>query len=105
MRDFSICICRPSEARRTTVSALVELLICLLHERRQPANPLTEAEPLLIQDENCLTGQTAKGTTSFGKRHNKTHTLCRRCGKRAFHIQKSTCGNCGYPSAKIRKCT
>ena len=22
----------------------------------------------------------AKGTSSFGKRHNKTHTLCRRCG-------------------------
>ncbi|MBE3049069.1 hypothetical protein IMZ48_42530 [Candidatus Bathyarchaeota archaeon] len=22
----------------------------------------------------------AKGTASFGKRHNKTHILCRRCG-------------------------
>ncbi|OQE09216.1 hypothetical protein PENVUL_c007G04258 [Penicillium vulpinum] len=45
----------------------------------------------------------AKGTASFGKRHNKTHTLCRRCGKRSFHIQKSTCANCGYPAAKTRK--
>ena len=27
-----------------------------------------------------LTTTTAKGTSSFGKRHNKTHTLCRRCG-------------------------
>ncbi|CDM31896.1 Ribosomal protein L37e [Penicillium roqueforti FM164] len=45
----------------------------------------------------------AKGTSSFGKRHNKTHTLCRRCGKRSFHIQKSTCANCGYPAAKTRK--
>ncbi|KAJ6087327.1 hypothetical protein N7467_006241 [Penicillium canescens] len=70
-----------------------------------------------------------KGTSSFGKRHNKTHTLCRRCelaitaktstqeaqdrgltgdisstiGKRSFHIQKSTCANCGYPAAKTRK--
>ncbi|KAL1968029.1 hypothetical protein VTN77DRAFT_2158 [Rasamsonia byssochlamydoides] len=44
-----------------------------------------------------------KGTSSFGKRHNKTHTLCRRCGRRAFHIQKSTCGSCGYPAAKTRK--
>ncbi|KAJ5538294.1 hypothetical protein N7504_004552 [Penicillium tannophilum] len=44
-----------------------------------------------------------KGTSSFGKRHNKTHTLCRRCGQRSFHIQKSTCANCGYPSAKTRK--
>ncbi|KAJ5396885.1 hypothetical protein N7509_004998 [Penicillium cosmopolitanum] len=44
-----------------------------------------------------------KGTSSFGKRHNKTHTLCRRCGKRSYHIQKSTCANCGYPAAKTRK--
>ncbi|KAI1472266.1 ribosomal protein L37e [Daldinia caldariorum] len=44
-----------------------------------------------------------KGTSSFGKRHNKTHTLCRRCGRRSLHIQKHTCSACGYPSAKIRK--
>lgn len=28
-----------------------------------------------------------KGTQSFGKRHNKTHTLCRRCGRSSYHIQ------------------
>ncbi|KZZ87688.1 Ribosomal protein L37e [Ascosphaera apis ARSEF 7405] len=44
----------------------------------------------------------AKGTSSFGKRHNKTHTLCRRCGRRSLHIQKHTCASCGYPSAKVR---
>merc|ERR1711879_168917 len=44
-----------------------------------------------------------KGTSSFGKRHNKTHTLCRRCGKSSYHIQKSTCASCGYPSPKMRK--
>ncbi|QRW17132.1 ribosomal protein L37e [Rhizoctonia solani] len=43
-----------------------------------------------------------KGTSSFGKRHTKTHTLCRRCGNRAFHRQHKTCGQCGYPSAKLR---
>ncbi|VVT45072.1 60S ribosomal protein eL37 [Magnusiomyces paraingens] len=43
-----------------------------------------------------------KGTSSFGKRHNKSHTLCRRCGRRSFHCQKKTCSSCGYPSAKIR---
>ncbi|CCK69181.1 60S ribosomal protein eL37 KNAG_0C00680 [Huiozyma naganishii CBS 8797] len=43
-----------------------------------------------------------KGTPSFGKRHNKTHTLCKRCGKRSFHVQKSTCAACGYPAAKTR---
>ncbi|EAA04924.3 probable 60S ribosomal protein L37-A [Anopheles arabiensis] len=43
-----------------------------------------------------------KGTSSFGKRHNKTHTLCRRCGRSSYHIQKHTCSRCGYPAAKIR---
>lgn len=43
-----------------------------------------------------------KGTTSFGKRHTKTHTLCRRCNKRSFHRQHKTCASCGYPAAKIR---
>merc|ERR1712117_6671 len=57
-----------------------------------------------------------KGTSSFGKRHNKTHTLCIRCGLSAFHssgkyihihihihIQKKICAPCGYPNAKTRK--
>ena len=39
----------------------------------------------------------------LGKRHNKTHTLCVRCGKRSFNIQKKVCSSCGYPSSKIRK--
>ncbi|SPO30348.1 probable RPL37A - ribosomal protein L37.e [Ustilago trichophora] len=43
-----------------------------------------------------------KGTTSFGKRHTKTHTVCRRCNARAFHRQKKVCASCGYPAAKIR---
>merc|ERR1711865_1350390 len=43
-----------------------------------------------------------KGTTSFGKRHNKSHTLCRRCGQRSYHVQKHQCARCGYPAAKIR---
>merc|ERR1711976_186805 len=44
-----------------------------------------------------------KGTPSFGKRHNKSHTLCVRCGNRSFHIQKKTCASCGYPAAKMRR--
>lgn len=43
-----------------------------------------------------------KGTSSFGKRTSKSHTLCVRCGRRAFHIQKSRCASCGYPSARKR---
>ncbi|OON21966.1 ribosomal protein L37e, partial [Opisthorchis viverrini] len=42
------------------------------------------------------------GTTSFGKRHNKTHTQCRRCGRKSFHIQKKKCSSCGYPAARMR---
>ena len=44
-----------------------------------------------------------KGTSSFGKRHSKTHTLCRRCGKVSFHLQKKVCSSCGYPGAKMRR--
>ncbi|KAF3912702.1 hypothetical protein ABW21_db0206680 [Orbilia brochopaga] len=35
--------------------------------------------------------------------YNKSHTLCRRCGRRSLHIQKHTCSSCGYPAAKVRK--
>eukprot|EP00048_Salpingoeca_helianthica_P014303 m.221031 g.221031 ORF g.221031 m.221031 type:complete len:98 (-) comp15701_c0_seq1:73-366(-) len=44
-----------------------------------------------------------KGTSSFGKRqHTKSHTLCIRCGVRAFHGQKGVCASCGFPSVRIR---
>jgi len=46
----------------------------------------------------------SRGTPSFGKRHTKTHTLCRRCGRMSYHKQKSTCSACGYPAARLRKC-
>ncbi|KAK3028331.1 hypothetical protein RJ639_037793 [Escallonia herrerae] len=45
-----------------------------------------------------------KGTGSFGKRRNKTHTLCVRCGRRSFHLQKSRCSACAFPAARVRKC-
>ncbi|XP_077791762.1 large ribosomal subunit protein eL37-like [Podarcis muralis] len=44
-----------------------------------------------------------KGTSSFGERRNKMHTLCLRCGPKAIHLQKSTCGKCGYPAKHKRK--
>ncbi|KAJ6924621.1 60s ribosomal protein l37-3 [Populus alba x Populus x berolinensis] len=44
-----------------------------------------------------------KGTGSFGKRRNKTHTLCVRCGRRSFHLQKSRCSACAFPAARVRK--
>ena len=44
-----------------------------------------------------------KGTTSQGPRHNKVHALCRRCGRKTYHIQKSQCGACGFPASKMRR--
>merc|ERR1712010_221258 len=38
-----------------------------------------------------------KGTTSFGKRHNKTHTLCRTTGRSNYHIQKKRSANSTGP--------
>eukprot|EP01016_Furgasonia_blochmanni_P003121 TRINITY_DN1121_c0_g1_i5.p2 TRINITY_DN1121_c0_g1~~TRINITY_DN1121_c0_g1_i5.p2 ORF type:complete len:154 (-),score=47.13 TRINITY_DN1121_c0_g1_i5:344-805(-) len=43
-----------------------------------------------------------KGTQSFGKRHTTVHTLCRRCGKVSFHIQRKRCASCAYPAARTR---
>lgn len=40
----------------------------------------------------------------MGLRHQKTHTLCRRCGRMSYHKQKHTCSGCGYPAARTRKC-
>ncbi|MEW6221839.1 MAG: 50S ribosomal protein L37e [Candidatus Hadarchaeota archaeon] len=37
-----------------------------------------------------------KGTHSMGKRHKVAHIKCRRCGRRAYHVQKKVCAACGY---------
>merc|ERR1719334_10523 len=42
------------------------------------------------------------GTEAMGKKNKKTHGLCIRCGKRAWHNQKKKCASCGYPAKKIR---
>merc|ERR1711931_59502 len=46
-----------------------------------------------------------KGTTSFGKRHNKTHTLCRTTGRSNYHIQKKRSAKVGQYnwSAKAKR--
>ncbi|KAM4860190.1 large ribosomal subunit protein eL37-like [Thomomys bottae] len=44
-----------------------------------------------------------KGTSSFGKRRNKMHTLYRLCGSKAYHLQKSSCDKWGYPAKGKRK--
>ena len=45
----------------------------------------------------------SKGTPSKsgGK---KTHSMCRRCGKHSFHMQKRVCSSCGFgKTSKIRQ--
>ncbi|SRR5258708_30045524 len=72
---------------------------------------------------DCYSAPDRLSIWDSSKRHTKSHTLCRRCGNRAFHRQhKSTymhnylgdplltwsmkptlaCAQCGYPSAKLR---
>ncbi|KAM4873167.1 large ribosomal subunit protein eL37-like [Thomomys bottae] len=48
-------------------------------------------------------GEMTKGTSSFGKHCNKMHTLCRRCGSKAYHLPKLTCGKYSYPAKHKRK--
>jgi large subunit ribosomal protein L37e len=38
-----------------------------------------------------------------GQRHNKLHVPCRRCGRTAFHIQRSRCASCAYPETGMRR--
>ncbi|XP_051024190.1 60S ribosomal protein L37-like [Acomys russatus] len=44
-----------------------------------------------------------KGTSSFGKCRNRTQMVCRCCGSKAYHLQKSTCGKCGCSANRKRK--
>ena len=45
----------------------------------------------------------SKGTPSMGRRQKTTHIRCRRCGRNAYHKQKSVCASCGYgASSKMR---
>ncbi|MCW4019380.1 MAG: 50S ribosomal protein L37e [Candidatus Bathyarchaeota archaeon] len=42
-----------------------------------------------------------KGTPSMGKRQGKTvHIMCRRCGRRAYHVRHKRCAACGYGESK-----
>ncbi|MHC1579545.1 MAG: 50S ribosomal protein L37e [Candidatus Alkanophagales archaeon] len=45
----------------------------------------------------------SKGTPSMGKRQKRTHGICRRCGRRSFHISKRRCAACGFPNPRWRK--
>ncbi|XP_043849487.1 60S ribosomal protein L37-like [Dromiciops gliroides] len=59
--------------------------------------------PRLFQHRSSPRRETVNGTSSFGKHQNKMHTSCYHCGSEAYHLQKSTCGKCGYPAKRKRK--
>ncbi|UCE45135.1 MAG: 50S ribosomal protein L37e [Methanobacteriota archaeon] len=46
-----------------------------------------------------------KGTPSMGKRGSKkVHIVCRRCGKRSYHVRQKACASCGFGvTAKRRR--
>jgi large subunit ribosomal protein L37e len=45
-----------------------------------------------------------KGTPSMGKRQKKLHIICRRCGRRSYHIRDKRCSACGFGrTSKVRK--
>ncbi|KAL2470600.1 Large subunit ribosomal protein L37e [Abeliophyllum distichum] len=54
-----------------------------------------------ITGRSCLQSH-GEGNREFGKRRNKTHTLCVRCGRCSFHIQKSRCSACAYLAVRKR---
>jgi ribosomal protein L37E len=76
----------------------------LCESRRDDVASAARRGPLAAARAAVAMGKIGKGTGSFGKRHNKTHTLCVRCGGRSYHIQKHTCSACGYPAARKRTC-
>ncbi len=44
-----------------------------------------------------------KGTPSFGKKNNKTHIICRRCGRHSYHARDRQCSACGFGrTSKLR---
>ncbi len=36
----------------------------------------------------------------MGKRQKRSHILCRRCGRRAYHAKDSVCASCGFGNSK-----
>ncbi|WP_287582779.1 50S ribosomal protein L37e [Candidatus Borrarchaeum sp.] len=41
-----------------------------------------------------------KGTPSLGKKNRKVHIMCRRCGRRSYHVRKKQCAACGFGRSK-----
>jgi large subunit ribosomal protein L37e len=46
---------------------------------------------------------TGAGTPSQGKKNTTTHTKCRRCGEKSYHVKKGECSNCGFGKSSKRR--
>lgn len=44
-----------------------------------------------------------KGTSTQGKRNKTTHTKCRRCGEKSYHVKKGVCSACGFGKSAKRR--
>lgn len=93
----SILSCFSAIPRSLSVLHVLLLFLCRRHHTLRRIFSSTRNHGRLLHPQT-------KGTSSFGKRHNKSHTLCVRCGKSSYHIQKKVCASCGYPSARKRVC-
>ena len=97
------CLHTPSKRRRAREKWLTSGLPRRHSTRRGDAPPLRPRHSATHKRLTPRAPSQTKGTSSFGKRHSKTHTTCRRCGKVSFHLQKKVCASCGYPGAKMRR--
>ncbi|MED6164181.1 hypothetical protein PIB30_087176 [Stylosanthes scabra] len=86
---------------RLSKEPMLELVGNVEAKRVQARVEVCQVLVLECEKIGCL--REGKGTGSFGKRRNKTHTLCVRCGRRSFHLQKSRCAACAFPAAHKRK--
>ena len=94
---------KPSKRRRAREKCLTSGLPTLHSDTEAPRHRCRSALAPYTKRLTPRAPSQTKGTSSFGKRHSKTHTTCRRCGKVSFHLQKKVCASCGYPGAKMRR--
>ncbi|GFP86095.1 60S ribosomal protein l37-2 [Phtheirospermum japonicum] len=67
------------------------------------AKAIGEAIKENVYNENEILCGAEKWPEEYGKLvGTRTHTLCVRCGRRSFHLQKSRCSACAYPAARKR---
>ncbi len=44
-----------------------------------------------------------EGKLRKGKKNNKVHGKCRRCGNKSYHLSKGVCASCGFGKSTKRR--